>query len=67
MPAAPFRRLWSLTWMLWNPPRPHGATYADEKEDPGEDDAAQTANVTKEKRMKNQSDQRIRGRPEARP
>src|SRR5882672_5140004 len=29
----------------------------------GEDDAAQTANVTKEKRNENQSDQRIRGRP----
>src|SRR5436190_9251852 len=28
-----------------------------------EDDAAQTANVTKEKRNENQSDQRIRGRP----
>src|SRR5437762_14211683 len=30
---------------------------------PGEDDAAQTANVTKEKRNENQTDQRIRGRP----
>src|SRR5947208_1024229 len=29
----------------------------------GEDDAAQTANVTKEKRNENQIDQRIRGRP----
>src|SRR5580704_4029867 len=29
----------------------------------GEDDAAQTANVTKEKRNENQNDQRIRGRP----
>src|SRR5467141_1771193 len=29
----------------------------------GEDDAAQSANVTKEKRNENQSDQRIRGRP----
>src|SRR6266446_3999738 len=29
----------------------------------GEDDAAQTANVTKENRNENQSDQRIRGRP----
>src|SRR5580704_1826702 len=28
----------------------------------GEDDAAQTANMTKEKRNENQSDQRIRGR-----
>src|SRR5215831_20179680 len=30
---------------------------------PGEDDAAQTANLTKEKRNENQIDQRIRGRP----
>src|SRR6202166_258018 len=30
---------------------------------PGEDDAAQTANVTKEKRNENQTDQHIRGRP----
>src|ERR1700755_3623348 len=29
----------------------------------GEDDAAQTADVTKEKRNEDQSDQRIRGRP----
>src|ERR1039458_3129135 len=29
----------------------------------GKDDAAQTANLTKEKRNENQSDQRIRGRP----
>src|SRR5712691_12960783 len=29
----------------------------------GEDDAAQTANVTKEKRNENQTDQCIRGRP----
>src|SRR5262249_55997758 len=29
----------------------------------GEDDAAQTANVTKEKRNENQTDQRLRGRP----
>src|SRR5205807_6454619 len=29
----------------------------------GEDDAAQTANVAKERRNENQSDQRIRGRP----
>src|ERR1700688_4585127 len=29
----------------------------------GEDDAAQTANATKEKRNENQSDQRTRGRP----
>src|SRR5260370_17603809 len=29
----------------------------------GEDDTAQTANVTKERRNENQSDQRLRGRP----
>src|SRR5208283_5347760 len=34
-----------------------------EKGRQGEDDAAQTANLTKEKRNENQSDQRIRGRP----
>ena len=33
------------------------------KEEKEEDDAAQTANLTKEKRNENQSDQRIRGRP----
>src|SRR6266581_5091259 len=33
----------------------------------GEDDAAQTANLTKEKRNENQGDQRIRGRPEQGP
>src|SRR5713226_265669 len=43
------------------PPRPHGSINTNEKED--KDDAAQTANVTKEKRNENQSDQRIRGRP----
>src|SRR5438552_8981894 len=34
---------------------------------PGEDDAAQTADVGKEKLNENQSDQRIRGRPEQGP
>src|SRR5208337_1613695 len=34
-----------------------------EKGRQGEDDAAQTANLTKEKRNENQSDQCIRGRP----
>src|SRR6185312_12616131 len=38
------------------PPRPHGAGNTQEKEDKGEDEAAQTANVTKEKRNENQSD-----------
>src|SRR5580692_11400616 len=45
------------------PPRPHESRGANEKEDKRENDAAQTANVTKEKRNENQSDQRIRGRP----
>src|SRR5215472_2093637 len=54
-----------LTWMLWN-----GTSIAwtrikqhQRKGRQREDDAAQTANVTKEKRNENQSDQRIRGRP----
>src|SRR5271163_2812410 len=34
-----------------------------QKSKQGEGDAAQTADVTKEKRNENQSDQRIRGRP----
>src|SRR5258707_878356 len=45
------------------PPRPHPSINTNEKEDQGEDDAAQTANVKKEKRNENQSDQRVRGRP----
>src|SRR5205807_9618279 len=45
------------------PPRPHGISQHQRKGRQGEDDAAQTANVTKEKRNENQSDQRIRGRP----
>src|SRR5260370_25325175 len=45
------------------PPRPHGSVNTNEKEDKGEDDTAQTANVTKEKRNENQSDHPIRGRP----
>src|SRR6266481_1741384 len=48
-----------LTWMLWN------ATSTEwtrpRKKRQGEDDAAQTANVTKEKQNENQSNQRIRG------
>src|SRR5437899_8423584 len=31
------------------PPRPHGSINTNEREDQGEDDAAQTANMTKEK------------------
>src|SRR5579859_2891676 len=45
------------------PPRPHGSVNTNEKENQGEDDAAQTANVIKEKRNENQSDQRLRRRP----
>src|SRR5208283_4504635 len=41
------------------PPRPHGSINTNEKEDKEEDDAAQTAKVTKEKRNENQSDQHI--------
>src|SRR6202165_467002 len=48
--------------------RPHGANKTEsintnEKEDQGEDDAAQTADVTKEKQNENQNDQRLRRRP----
>src|SRR5229473_3595112 len=57
-----------LTWMLsnatstgWNVHHQRGQHQRKERQ--GEDDAAQTANVTKEKRNENQSDQRIRGRP----
>src|SRR5215831_8206260 len=41
------------------PPRPHGSSNTNEKEDV----AAQTAEVTTEKRNENQTDQRLRGRP----
>src|SRR5215470_1422251 len=47
-----------LTWMLSN-----ATSTAWINRQQGKDDAAQTANVTKEKRNENQSDQRIRGRP----
>src|SRR5216683_2245101 len=45
------------------PPRPHASINTNEKERQGEDDAAQTANLTKEKRNENQTDQRVRRRP----
>src|SRR6267154_3537238 len=52
------------------PPGPHGAGNtneksgkSNEKERQGEEDAAQTAIVTKEKRNENQDDERISGRP----
>src|SRR5258708_200634 len=54
-----------LTWMLsnatstaWDKIKQH-----QRRRKQGEDDAAQTANATKEKQNENQSDQRIRGRP----
>src|SRR6266481_865404 len=57
-----------LTWMLsnatstaWNVHHQRGQHQRKERQ--GEDDAAQTANVTKEKPNENQTDQRIRGRP----
>src|SRR5207237_10774465 len=53
-----------LTWMLSNATSTAWISQHQRKEGrQGEDDAAQTANVTKEKRNENQNDQRIRGRP----
>src|SRR5215471_17056045 len=54
-----------LTWMLSNATSTAliKINQHQRKGTQGEDDAAQTANVTKEKRNENQSDQRIRGRP----
>src|SRR6266436_6853023 len=49
--------------MLWNATSTAWINQHQRKGRQGEDDAAQTANVTKEKRNENQSDQRIRGRP----
>src|SRR2546426_11024593 len=46
----------NVTWTAW-------ISQHQRKGRQGEDDAAQAANVTKEKRNENQSDQRIRGRP----
>src|SRR6266481_2416826 len=56
-----------LTWMLWNGTSTAWKNHHQRKGRQGEDDAAQTANATKEKRNENQSDQRIRGRPEQGP
>src|SRR5208337_3011705 len=53
--------------------RPHGSINTNEKRlkeneiQANEAAAAQTASVIKEKRNENQTDQRIRGRPEQRP
>src|SRR5260221_11580366 len=56
-----------LTWMLSNATSTAWIAWINNQhqriERQGEDDAAQTANVTKEKRNENQIDQRIRGRP----
>jgi len=60
---APFRRLWSAHLDALERHLDRMEQERRRKRRPGEDDAAQTANVTKEKRNENQSDQRIRGRP----
>src|SRR6266436_9673440 len=52
-----------ITWMLSNGTSTGWMSQHERKARLGEDDAAQTAKVTKEKRNENQSDQRIRGRP----
>src|SRR6266481_7953621 len=52
-----------LMWMLSNGTSTAWMGQHERKRRPGEDHAAQTANVTKEKRNENQSDKRIRGRP----
>src|ERR1700757_1369622 len=52
-----------LTWMLSNATSTAWISQHQRKGRQEEDDAAQTANVTKEKRNENQTDQRIRGRP----
>src|SRR5437879_6331325 len=56
---------WSGTWTAWNVHHQRGQHQRKARQ--GEDDAAQSAVVTKEKRNENQSDQRIRGRPEQGP
>src|SRR5437870_580578 len=54
-----------LTWMRSNATSTGWISRHQRKGRQGEDHAAQTANVTKEKRNENQTDQRIRGRPAA--
>ena len=49
-----------LTWMLWNYTSTAWINQRQQKGREGEDEAAQTANVTKEKRNENQTDQRVR-------
>src|SRR5215831_18797527 len=54
-----------LTWMPWNATSTAWIKIKQHqlKGRQGKDDATQTANVPKEKRNENQSDQLIRGRP----
>src|SRR5258708_40367807 len=52
-----------LTGMLSNATPTTWINHHERKGRQGEDDAAQTANVRKEKRNENQIDQRLRGRP----
>src|ERR1700688_881594 len=52
-----------ITWMLSNATSTAWISQHQRKGRQGEDDGAQTANVTKEKQNENQIDQRIRGRP----
>src|SRR5713101_9156425 len=52
-----------LTWMLSNATSTAWISQHQRKGRQGEDNAAQTANVTKEKRNENKSDQCICGRP----
>src|SRR5260370_42144683 len=52
-----------VTWMLLNATSTAWIRQHQRNRRPGKDDAAQTANVTKEKRNENQIDQRICGRP----
>src|SRR5438046_10242537 len=52
-----------LTWVLSNATSTAWISQHQRKGRQGEDDAAQTANVAKERRNENQSDKRIRGRP----
>src|SRR5215471_21631249 len=52
-----------LTWMLSNGTSTGWLNPRRRKRRQAPDDAAQTANITKEKRNEDQTDQRIRGRP----
>src|SRR2546426_11870559 len=52
-----------IMWMLSNATSTAWMRQYERKGRQGENDAAQTAVVTKEKRNENKSDQRVRGRP----